>query len=1120
MNCPQCRHENPPAQKFCGECGVRLSAVCGACGTSNAPTQKFCGECGARLPQAAPRTRFSSPDSYTPQYLAERILTSKHALEDERKHVTVLFADVKGSMELLADRDPEDARKLLDPVLELMIEAVHRYEGTVNQVMGDGIMALFGAPIAHEDHAVRACYAALRMQNAVQRYAEDVFRSHGVPVRIRVGLNSGEVVVRAVGSDLRMEYTAVGQTTHLAARMEQAAAPGAILITAETLDLAEGSIEVKALGPVLVRGLAEPVEVYEVTGARLARRRLEAAATRGFTRFIGRDTELDQLRRALERALHGHGQVTAVVGEPGVGKSRLIFEFIHSHRTQSWLCLEAGSVSYGKATSYLPTAELLKGYFHIAPRDDAREIREKVTGKLLTLDRALEPILTPLLVLLDVAADDPEWERLDPPQRRQRTLEAAKRLLLRESQVQPLLLVFEDLHWIDGETQAVLDSLVDSLPTARILLLVNYRPEYQHGWSSKSYYRQLPLEPLPPESAQAVLDALLGGDSDLRRLKELLIDRTEGNPFFLEESVRTLVETKALTGERGGYRLARSVETVQVPATVQAVLAARIDRLPPNEKRLLQSAAVIGHEVPLVLLEAIAEETAEQLRRDLAHLQAAEFLYETRMFPDLEYTFRHALTHEVAYGGLLQNRRRVLHARIVEAIERLYPDRIAEHLERLAHHALRGEMWDKAVRYLRESGAKAVARSANREAIQFFDQALQALRNLPETLQTLSEALDIRIVLGPALISVKGTPAPEVEASYRHAHDLCDRLGDTSRLFPVLWGLWFTTYGQGRHAARELAERLLAVAEDSQDSGQLVEAHHSMWATLMAMGETASMREYLERGLTLYDREQHGSQAFFYGGHDPGTCCRYHLGMARWLLGYPDQALEASRSALSLAAELSHAGTTVLTLLYASVLHYHRGEFRVAAEHAEVMLRLATEKGFLGYVGDAAVLLARALMEEGSVERLESAHETFAATRSGSARWRDTLAACLLADAHGRAGQPETGLEVLASLSEEQRRSFYAPELYRVEGELLLRRGMPRSHDEAGHCFRRALELADRRRERSLQLRAALSLARLLEGDGRRAEARPVLAEAYGYFTEGFDTADLRTARSVLDTLS
>src|SRR5215475_6581800 len=581
-------------------------------------------------PSASSQDR--APLAYTPQYLAEKVLHSRSAMEGERKQVTVLFADLKGSMELLADRDPEEARHILDPVLERLMAAVHRYEGTVNQVMGDGIMALFGAPLAHEDHAVRACYAALAMQEAIRHYSAEVRRAHGVEVQIRVGLHSGEVVVRAIGNDLHMDYSAIGQTTHLAARMEQLATPGSIRLTAETLRLAEGLVQVTALGPVPVKGLAEPVEVFELVGASGLRRRLQVATARGLTRFVGRQAELAVLHQALAQAEAGHGQVVAMVGEAGVGKSRLVYECLHSHRTQGWLVLESASVSYGKATPYFPVIDLLKRYCSIDDGDEARTMRAKVTGQILTLDETLQDTLPPLLALLDALPDDSPFGHLDPSQRRQRTLEALRHVLLRESQVQPLLLVCEDLHWIDSETQVLLDRLIESLPTAQLLLLVNYRPEYQHGWGSKMYYTEVRLDPLPPASAEAFLQALLGDDPSLAPLKQLLIARTQGNPFFLEESVRTLVETAVLGGERGAYRLAQPLESLQVPATVQAVLAARIDRLPSEEKRLLQTAAVIGTDVPWPLLQAIAELPEDALHRGVTHLQAAEFLYETRLF--------------------------------------------------------------------------------------------------------------------------------------------------------------------------------------------------------------------------------------------------------------------------------------------------------------------------------------------------------------------------------------------------------------------------------------------------------------------------------------------------------
>jgi class 3 adenylate cyclase/tetratricopeptide (TPR) repeat protein len=814
VTCPDCRQDNPAGSKFCLECGARLPARCPACGHELPRGAKFCNECGHRLAaSAAPATRFSSPGAYTPKHLAERILTSKAALEGERKQVTVLFADMKGSMELLADRDPEEARKVLDPVLELMMDAVHRYEGTVNQVMGDGIMALFGAPLAHEDHAVRACYAALRMQDAVARHAVRIRRSDGIEVQIRVGLNSGDVVVRSIGSDLRMDYTAVGQTTHLAARMEQLAAAGSIRMTGDTLRLAEGYVEVKSLGPIPVKGLSAPIDVYEVTGAGAVRSRLQAAVARGLSRFVGREAEIEHLRKALEGARTGHGRLVAVVGEPGVGKSRLFYEFTRSHRTEGWLILQAGSVSYGKATSYLPVIELLRAYLKVHDREVHREIREKVTGKVLTLDRALEPMVPALLALLDVPVEDPRWQALDAPQRRRQTLDAVKGLLLRESQLQPLVVIFEDLHWIDGETAALLDGLVDSLPTARVLLLVNYRPEHRHAWASKGHYTQLRLDALPPESADALLLALLGTHPTVEPLKLLLVARTGGNPLFLEESVRTLVETQALAGERGDHRLARPLDTVDVPATVQAILAARIDRLDPEDKQLLQTAAVVGKDVPFALLLAIAELPEEDLRGRLGRLQAAEFLYETILFPDLEYTFKHALTHEVAYQGLLHDRRRALHGRIAQAMERVYGERLVERVDALAHHAVRAELWERAVRYCRQAGLKAAQRLANREALGYQEQALQALGHLPESREVRELAIDLRVELRHSLMLL-GQHRRLLEV-LEEARAAAQALGDRRRLASVasLLANGFYLFGEPARAVEAAGEaRAIAAA--------------------------------------------------------------------------------------------------------------------------------------------------------------------------------------------------------------------------------------------------------------------------------------------------------------------
>lgn len=1113
MNCAKCGHGNPAGTKFCGECGTRLASGCSACGAENPPGNKFCGACGASLGTGAGERNAPVPNP--PRHLAERILQSRQALEGERKQVTVLFADMKGSMELLADRDPEEARKLLDPVLERMMQAVHHYEGTVNQVMGDGIMALFGAPLAHEDHAVRACYAALRMQETVRRYTEELRSAHGVEVQIRVGLNSGEVVVRSIGSDLRMDYSAVGQTTHLAARMEQLATPGTIRLTAGTLALAEGYVAVKSIGPIPVKGLAQPVEVYELTGAGEARTRLQVSRARGLSRFVGRDLEMEQLRHAAEQSRAGRGQVVAVVGEPGVGKSRLYYEFLQSHHAREFLVLESGSVSYGKATPFLPLADLLRSYFMINARDDVRRIRVKVTGGLLTVDEALKDAIPVALWLLDALPEDSPFLRLEPAERRRQTFAALKRMLLREIEGRPLLLVFEDLHWIDNETQAFLDGFMESVPASRVLLAVNYRPEYRHAWASKTYYRQLRVDPLPPQSAEDLLAGLLGNDPSLASLRPLLIARTEGRPLFLEESVRMLVETGALAGERGAYRLVRAVESLQVPATVQAILASRIDRLEPEDKRLLQAAAVIGTHVPFAVLLAVAAIDEDSLRRGLARLQAAEFMYEARLFPELEFAFKHALTHEVAYSGVLQERRQALHRAAVDAIERIYADRLAEQIERLAHHAANAPASEKAVRYLREAGSKSVGRSANREALAYLERALSILDALPLAENDLGERLKILMALGQALIGLKGAQAREVEANYRAALELIDRLGAEESRFPVLWNLWYVSFTRADYpAALDAAERLMATAEQSGDNNQKMEGHHALWPTLTAMGRPLQALAHTRQGLAMYSPDGDAANLYMYGGHDPGVCGRIHIALACWLAGFPARALRERDEALRLARQIDHPLTTTMMLFYTGTVLYLSGDRDGAGAEFERDYVLAKEHGFSRWIDLSAI--PRHLHSGVGAEALAEMRGWLDSTRAAS--WHLAVSACALAELLAKAGRAVEGASLLRAFGARSLSHCLGPEILRLEAALLLRAEIA-NHIETEAKFRRAIDLARGQDSRSLELRAATDLARLLMAQNRREEARNTLTGIYGSFMEGFDTADLKAARALLDEI-
>jgi class 3 adenylate cyclase/tetratricopeptide (TPR) repeat protein len=1107
MPCPSCGFDNPEGLKFCGECGTPLVALCPRCGFANPPGFKFCGNCGASLGLASrtsnPPTlaaQAQPPSRYTPAYLAEKILTSKTALEGERKQVTVLFADLKGSMEMLADRDPEEARQLLDPVLERLMEAVHRYEGTVNQVMGDGIMALFGAPVAHEDHAVRACYAALAMQEAIRRYTEELRYAHGIELQIRVGLNSGEVVVRAIGNDLHMDYSAIGQVTHLAARMEQLATPGSIQLTAETLRLAEGLVQVKPLGPIPVKGLSYPVEVFELAGASPARTPLQAFAARELTPFVGRQAELETICQALEQAGAGHGQLVAVIGEPGVGKTRLFYEFICSHRAHGWLLLESHGVSHGKATPYLPIRDLLKAHFQLEARDDGARVREKLTGKLLTLDEALIPTLPALLTLLDVPVEDHEWQVLDPPQRRQRTLEALKRLLLRESQVQPLVVVCENLHWIDTETQAFLDNLVESLPTARILLLVNYRPEYQHTWGSKTYYTQLRLDPLPPTSAQTLLQTLLGDDAGIAPLQRVLIERTEGNPFFLEESVRTLVESQVLVSEPGGYRLARAPLTIQVPATVQAVLAARMDRLPAEDKILLQTAAVIGKDVPFPLLQAIAELPEGALRGALTHLQAAEFLYEASLFPELEYTFKHALTQEVAYGSLLQERRRTIHARIVEAIERLSPDRMDEQVERLAYHALRGEVWGKALGYFHQAGAKAAARSAHREAVGCFEQALVALDHLPEHQDTCEQAIDLRFSLRNALL-----PLGEHRQAFEHlraAQTLAEALHDERRLgrsFAYLAEYYRMTGDSTR--AVDSGERALAVATDLGDFPLQVLANIFLGTAYHALGDYRRAVDCFRRNVASLTgeliRERFGMTGL------PAVMSRTWSVSCLADLGAYDEGTARGEEAIRLAEAVDHPFSLTQAYFALGSLHLRKGDLHQAIPVLERGLGLCQVTNILTWFPTVAATLGYAYTLAGRIAEAlpllqqAAAQDTSRGLSAGHARRVAYLSEAYLLTGHM---DEATSLarSALAFARDLKARGNEAYAL-RLLGEIHALQ-YPLEVEAAEAAYRQALTLAEELGMRPLLAHCHLGLGTLYTKVGQRAQARAALSTAIELF--------------------
>ena len=1100
---------------------------------------------GVASPQSAPsQSQPQAPATYTPQHLAERIRAEQQAMESrgaadgERKTITALFADLKGSTALIEGLDPEDARAIIDPALQLMMDAVHRYDGYVAQALGDGIFALFGAPIAHEDHPQRALYAALRMQEEMRGYGDQVRLKHGIPLQMRVGINTGEVVVRSIRKDdLHTDYVPVGHSTNLAARMEQMANPGSIVISEYTRKLTEGYFELKALGAAEIKGVEEPLNVYEVTGAGPLRTRLQVSARRGLSRFVGRHAELDQLQQVLAHAKSGRGQIVGVMGEPGLGKSRLFHEFKLTSQN-GCLVLEAFAVSHGKASPYLPLIELLKTYLDITPEDDERKRREKVTGKMLALDRSLEDSLPYLFSLLDIEDPSSSLQQMDAQIRRRRTFDALKKLFLRESLNQPLLLIFEDLHWIDTETQGFLDMLSESVASAQLLLLGNYRPEYRHEWGTKTYYTQLRLAPLGTAEAAELLTFLLGSDASLKALKALILEKTEGTPFFMEEVVQTLEEEGGLSGERGHYRLETAPTELQISPTVQGVLAARIDRLTPAEKGLLQQLSVIGRQFPLSLIKHVVSQSEAELYRVLSALQAKEFLYEQPAFPEVEYLFKHALTQEVAYGTVLQERRKVLHERTGHAMEALYTEKLDDHYSELAHHYSQSENTEKAVEYLHFAGQQAVQRSAHGDAITHLSRATDLLKTLPDTPTRAQQELSLQLALGVPLQSTRGWSAPEVGRVYGRARELCRGGGDAAQVIPILWGLTLFHLIRGElKSADEIAEQCHSTARGAAEATLPLAAHYAKGLVVFSLGEWEPARAHCEHGLALYDPQLHVSLVSLYTD-EPGTGCQGLLALVLSSLGYLDQGLQHSRAALAMARQLAHPFSLNTALIFALWVCQYRRDWPALGELAAAALAGAEEHGFAYRIMWSTVWRGRALAEqEQEGKGIAQIREALAALRTTGAEWMRPYGLALLAEAYGKADQTESALSVLAEavdIVSKTGERFYEAELFRLTGALTLQnaeRGVhraetraqsltPNPHAEAESCFQKAREVARQQNAKLFELRAATSLARLWQGQGKTTEARELLAPVYNWFTEGFDTADLKDAKVLLEELS
>jgi tetratricopeptide (TPR) repeat protein len=997
------------------------------------------------------------------------------------------------------------------------MDAVHRYEGYVAQSTGDGIFALFGAPVAHEDHPQRALHAARRMQEDLKRYADKLREQGQPPLSVRVGVNSGEVVVRSIQTgDAHTEYTPIGHSISLASRLQTLAAPGSVVIGQSVQKFVEGYFQLKALGASKIRGVSEPVEVYEVMGLGPLRTRLQRSAGRGLTKFVGREREMGALKHAAEQAKSGHGQIVAAMAEPGVGKSRLFFEFKATSQS-GWMVLETASVSHGKASAYLPVIDLLRNYFDITVADDERKRRERVAGKITILDRSLEDTFPYLFSLLGIVEGDDPLAQMDGQIKKRRTLEAIKRIALRESLNQSLMVIFEDLHWIDEQTQELLNLLADSIGTAKFLLLVNYRPEYSHKWNSKTYYTQLRLDPLGKESAEEMLSALLGDGKDLIPLKRLIIERTEGTPFFMEEIVQALFEDGVLRRD-GAVKLAKSMNTVKIPATVQAILASRIDRLPSDEKELLQTLAVIGREFALSLVRRVVDgRKDDDLERMLANLQMAEFIYEQPATRDIEYIFKHGLTQEVAYNSLLIERRKQLHERAGVALESMFSAQLEDHLDRLAHHYGRSGNLDKAIEYLKLAGERAYRRSELNEAAGHQRLALELI-----TSRAAADAIRLRTEPGlllayGATLSGLGRYA-DATVSLERALELGESARDEPMSMQALSTLRLVVLtARGPRDALPIADRLLELTARSANPDYAALGHSSVGGVLYYLCDLLPALRHFQRVIELS-----ATPSLPAGKRlaDPTTRALAYSALTLWQLGYPDRASECVKQSLAAADSNDTAAPDKIWSYYrACLVDRWLGNFAVVRDRARKTNETAADKGFSAH-GLTLVIEGWALAASGQSRR------GIDEIKQGVTEWRGSGGAMfgelfeLRADACLRGAEFEEGLRAVSdglNVVERSGEVLYEAELHRLRGELLFARNGDDGRAET--ALRTATEIAYRRSSKSWELRATTSLARLLAKQGRRDEARAMLAKIYGWFTEGFDTADLKDAKTLLDEL-
>jgi len=1195
MQCPKCQHVNRKEAKFCEVCGTKLPSVCPHCGNAVRPQSRFCDVCGTPLVEALTPAQVTAPPSledmqhrlYIPEPLRQRMEAAGQETAGENRLVTALFADISGFTTLSQHLPTEAVIEKVNQCFQAVMDAVYRYEGGINRFIGDCVLAFFGAPLAHENDPERAVLAALDMREAVSRFE----------LHISVGINTGMMYFGPIGTQQHLEVSAYGPDINLAKRLQEAARPGQILVGGGTYRLTRKAFDFDRPGTLTLKGMEGPVPVYEAL--RVAERPEKLRGIEGLrARMIGREREFGDLREAADRWLGGQGQMVSIIGEAGIGKSRLVaelkaylgqrphpppfpkaegegrraetsslspftFRLSPSFATGEGevLWLEGRCISIGQPISYWPFLDMLRGYFGLSGQDSERDVARKVhEGVLGLFPQGAEEVLPFLGRLLSIrfGSDlDRKLDSLTPEQVRHRTLMRLRDLFEALARKQPLLLILEDLHWADDLSLDLISLLMDALATTPLMLLCVYRPERGHRCGQLSSlaqrkcldrYTEISLKQLSSREGRQLVETLLTIEDLPEGVKGMILRMSEGNPFFIEEVIRSLIDRDLVYREGERWRAREGVSEVDVPDTIQGVVLARVDRLEAEAKAVLQCASVIGRLFKYRLLEHLTQQERD-LDRCLSEFEERDLVYEERTVPEVEYAFKHALTQEATYQGILERRRREFHRQVAQGIEGLYRERLEEYYEELAYHYSRSEDVEKAVAYLLKAGEKASRSSAYEAAIDHLQKGLELLKTLPDSPERIQRELDLQIALWPALAATKGYGAPEVESACTRALELCRQVGETSQVFPrVLFGLGeFYVVRADYQTARRLLEQFLGLARRLQDPALLQLARFEAGLLFYYLGEFVLAREHLEQGIALYDPQQSRSQVLLYIS-DPGLACWVYVSYTLWHLGYPDQALKRSHEALTLVRDLSHPYILACALAGAAWVHQLRREPQEVQERTEELIALSTEQGFSFLLPWGVVPRGWVLVEQGQVEDgIAQMRQGLVAYRATGAELASTYFLALLAEACGKGGQAEEGLNVVVealAIAERTGERFYEAELYRLKGELLLMQAAGRGgsrtaptgisvlsdadagatgrsplQDEAEACFHKAIEVARGQQAKSLELRAAVSLCRLWQGQGKREEARQMLQEIYGWFTEGFDTADLKEAGALLDDL-